>query len=73
MKMELAPEVTFRALPFGGAVLVNGVTLGLAECAESDAEAVRTLLSRGTATERLARMANAMVQDGWLVPAGEEG
>lgn len=48
-RMRLAPEVTLTHLPFGGAIMVNGTTLALAEFDESDAVLVDRLLRHGVA------------------------
>lgn len=74
-----APHVTITRLPFGGAVLVNGRTLALLECAEPDAALLGALVaaprersaSNGRRDAVLERMANRLVEDGWLVPATE--
>jgi hypothetical protein len=79
--LEAAPDVTITRLPFGGAVLVNGRTLALLECAEPDAELLEALLTapanRRGWTDRtdavLGRMATRLVDDGWLVPAAKGG
>ena len=76
--LRAAPGVTITRLPFGGAVLVNGRTLALLECAEPDAALLDVLVAaprerpgRGIETieAALARMASRLVDDGWLVPA----
>ena len=74
-----ADHVTITRLPFGGAVLVNGRTLGLLECAEPDAALLDALVAEprkrpGWTAELdavLERMATRLVDDGWLVPATE--
>jgi hypothetical protein len=76
-----APDVTITPLPFGGAVLVNGRTLALLECAAPEAGMLAVLL--GAAGRRdghgeqidaaLLRMARRLVDDGWLAPASNGG
>ena len=74
-----APGVTITPLPFGGAVLVNGRTLALLECAEPDAALLDALVAAPRArpgwTDQmdaaLERMASRLVDDGWLVAATE--
>jgi hypothetical protein len=76
-----APGVTITPLPFGGAVLVNGRTLALLECAEPDAALLAALLAApANRHERAAEMAaplraaaQRLVHDGWLVPAAQDG
>jgi hypothetical protein len=49
---RLASWVRFTRLPYGGgAVLVDGRALTVAECAESDAELVMSLLAGGPGPE----------------------
>jgi hypothetical protein len=77
----VARDVTITALPFGGAVLVNGRTLALLECAAPEAAVLGALL--GAAGQRnghgeqidaaLDRMARRLVDDGWLVAAANGG
>lgn len=77
--LRAAPDVTITRLPFGGAVLVNGCTLALLECAEPDAALLHLLVAapreRPGWTEAmdaaLGRMASRLVDDGWLVAATE--
>ncbi|TDB89422.1 hypothetical protein E1264_08390 [Actinomadura sp. KC216] len=45
--MRTAPGVTFTRLPHGGAVLVDGTTLALAECGEPEAVLIEHLLAHG--------------------------
>jgi hypothetical protein len=76
-----ARDVTITPLPFGGAVLVNGRTLALLECAAPEASVLGALL--GVAERRnghgqqmdaaLDRMARRLVDDGWLVAAANGG
>jgi hypothetical protein len=76
-----ARDVTITPLPFGGAVLVNGRTLALLECAAPEASVLGALL--GVAEQRngsgeqmdaaLDRMARRLVDDGWLVAAANGG
>jgi hypothetical protein len=76
-----ARDVTITPLPFGGAVLVNGRTLALLECAAPEAGALGVLLGaagqldgRGDGTAAaLGRMARQLVDDGWLVAAANGG
>jgi hypothetical protein len=76
-----APGVTITPLPFGGAVLVNGRTLALLECAERDAALLAALVAapanrHGRAGETAAPLqaaATQLVRDGWLVPAAKDG
>lgn len=74
--LRLAPHVTHTRLPFGGAVLVDGVTLTVAECGERDGELLDRLLAHGLADgaeDPAAReMAARLIADGWLLapPAG---
>ena len=72
-----AQDVTIAWLPFGGAVLVNGRTLALLECAEPDAMLLDALVSAPRRRHRwnapldavLERTARRLVDDEWLVPA----
>ncbi|MEA2221901.1 MAG: hypothetical protein QOH83_277 [Solirubrobacteraceae bacterium] len=76
-----APAVTITPLPFGGAVLVNGRTLALLECAEPDAALLAALVEApANGRERSGEMAvpleaaaTRLVDDGWLVPAAKDG
>ncbi len=76
-----APGVTITPLPFGGAVLVNGRTLALLECAEPEAVLVAALVTAPANGPELAdeiaapldAAATRLVRDGWLVRAAEEG
>ena len=76
-----APDVTITRLPFGGAVLVNGRTLALLECAEPEAELLAALMTaperpHGRADELAAALrlaATRLIQEGWLVRAANEG
>jgi len=43
--LRCADDVTITRLPFGGAVLINGRTLALLECAEPDAAVLAALLT----------------------------
>lgn len=74
-----AHDVTITRLPFGGAVLIDGRTLALLECAEPDAALLDALVTVPRAPSGrtaqldavLERMAARLVDDGWLVPAAE--
>ena len=76
-----APGVTITPLPFGGAVLVNGRTLALLECAEPDAALLAALVTApanrhergGAMAPPLQAAAERLVHDGWLVPAAQDG
>jgi hypothetical protein len=76
-----APGVTITPLPFGGAVLVDGRTLALLECAEPDAALLAALVAApangreraGEMAVRLEAAATRLVHDGWLVPAARDG
>src|SRR3954447_24052378 len=68
--VRLATHTTLTRLPFGGAVLINGVTLELAECSESDADIVDRLLTRGLGLHSVGpvvRLAEQMIRAGWLL------
>jgi hypothetical protein len=77
--LRAAPDVTITRLPFGGAVLINGRTLALLECAEPDAALLHALVAappqRPGCTDEmdavLGRMASRLVDDGWLIAAAE--
>jgi hypothetical protein len=69
--LGLAPRVSLTRLPFGGAVLVHGVSLALAECSERDAHALHRLLELDAEDWRTApadqrRMAQELTAEGWL-------
>jgi hypothetical protein len=80
-----APDVAITRLPFGGAVLVNGSTLALLECAAPDAEMIAALLAtpapapaqrsgRGEPPSAvLERTARRLVDEGWLAPTSNGG
>jgi hypothetical protein len=78
-----APDVAITRLPFGGAVLVNGSTLALLECAAPDAEVIAALLATPAPAQRSGRgeppaavlehTARRLVDDGWLAPASNGG
>jgi hypothetical protein len=76
-----APGITITRLPFGGAVLINGRTLALLECAEPDAELLAALVAApANGQERadeiaapLEAAATQLVREGWLVRATTEG
>lgn len=67
----LTAEVSFTRLPFGGAVLVNGTTLMLAECGEAHAVAFERLLTSGVPPSddgpAARTLAEDMVKAGWLI------
>ena len=79
--LATAAGVTFTALPFGGAVLVDGTTFAVVECGHGDAALIAGLLDdrpdhrddRPVAgrprpgDERWRRVAR-LVDEGWLVP-----
>jgi hypothetical protein len=75
-----APGVTITPLPFGGAVLVDGRTLALLECAEPDAALLAALVAApangrehaGEMAVPLEAAATRLVHDGWLVPAAKD-
>jgi hypothetical protein len=79
--LTAAPGVTITPLPFGGAVLVNGCTLALLECAEPDAALLAALLAApadrperaGATAAPLQAAARRLVRDGWLVPGAQDG
>jgi hypothetical protein len=79
--LTAAPGVTITPLPFGGAVLVNGRTLALLECAEPDAALLAALLAApadrheraGELAAPLQAAARRLVRDGWLVPGAQDG
>ena len=76
---ELAPDVAFTTLPFGGAVLVNGTTFAVVECRDGEAVMIeklldsesnyRDLLDHGTA---IANLSARLLADGWLVRPGKQ-
>lgn len=66
--LRFAPGVTLTGLPFGGAVLVHGTTLALAEFDESDAALIDHLMRHGLAgAPRDPReLVRALATGGWL-------
>ncbi|MCG5219184.1 actinodefensin-associated protein B [Streptosporangium sp. KLBMP 9127] len=62
--VKLAPQVTLTRLPYGGAVLVNGVNLAIAECDEPQTAAINELLAGGVPEGQLAQV---LIADGWVV------
>ncbi|GAA1541244.1 hypothetical protein GCM10009730_57960 [Streptomyces albidochromogenes] len=68
--LRLAPHVTLTRLPYGGAVLLNTVTLALAECGEPQAAALDGLLASGLPpSDRESppgRLAAELLATGWL-------
>ncbi|MGH3769759.1 MAG: actinodefensin-associated protein B [Pseudonocardiaceae bacterium] len=75
--LRLAPDVTLTRLPLGGAVLVDGISLTLAEFNESDTAVLALLLAGGEPAPkgdaRVRRMAEELAVAGWLVPDGKPG
>jgi len=79
--LRCADDVTITRLPFGGAVLINGRTLALLECAEPDDAVLAALLTATAQGNELAdhmaavleATASRLVADGWLVPAPNGG
>lgn len=73
--LTAAPGITITPLPFGGAVLVNGRTLALLECAEPDAALLAALVAAPAdgpqlpddVAAALDAAATRLVRDGWLV------
>ena len=79
--LATAAGVTFTALPFGGAVLVDGTTFAVVECGDGDAALIAGLLDERSdrldgppaagrprrGDERWRRVAR-LVDEGWLVP-----
>ncbi|AGM08980.1 actinodefensin-associated protein B [Amycolatopsis keratiniphila] len=63
---ELAEGVVFTRLPFGGGVLVEGATLALAECTESQAAVVQDLLDSPVKKPEQG-FAHDLLESGWLV------
>ncbi|GIJ29578.1 hypothetical protein Vqi01_47400 [Micromonospora qiuiae] len=63
-RLKLAPQVTLTRLPYGGAVLVNGVNLAIAECDEPQAVAIEDLLAGGVPEGQLAQV---LIVAGWVV------
>lgn len=68
--LRLAPDVTLTRLPYGGSVLLNAVTLALAECGEPQAFVIDRLLAAGLSTADHASppayLAAELVRSGWL-------
>lgn len=67
---RLAEDVVLTPLPFGGAVLVNGVTLALAELREREFGLFERLLTTGFTTDAEAPVRDIcrqLVSAGWLV------
>jgi hypothetical protein len=79
--LRCAEDVTVTRLPFGGAVLINGRTLALLECAEPDAAVLAALLAdpaqRQPHNDQMAAVlehtASCLLDDGWLVAAPNGG
>lgn len=69
--VRLAPHATFTRLPFGGAVLIDGGSLALAECGERDGDIIDRLLTHGfpgpNAGPAVQRLVQQMVDAGWFV------
>jgi hypothetical protein len=71
--LNVAPEVTFTRLPFGGAVLVNGRTLDLIECDDRLADRIGALITPGHDEPPPDDGPIAeLIRGGWLAPAGPE-
>ncbi|GHG79164.1 actinodefensin-associated protein B [Streptomyces griseocarneus] len=68
--LRLAPHVTYTSLPHGGGVLVNGVTLEVAECGEYHSRIIDRLLVRGMPDPQDIPAARAVCEElihgGWL-------
>ncbi|MET9513573.1 actinodefensin-associated protein B [Streptomyces sp. NPDC002994] len=68
--LRLAPDVTLTRLPYGGSVLLNAVTLALAECGEPQAFVIDRLLATGLSIADRgsppAYLAAELVAHGWL-------
>ncbi|CAM3745260.1 actinodefensin-associated protein B [Kibdelosporangium persicum] len=62
-RCELAPQVTLTRLPYGGAVLVNGVNLAIAECDEPQTAAIDDLLAGGAPEGQVAQ---DLIAAGWV-------
>ncbi len=79
--LRCAEDVTITRLPFGGAVLINGRTLALLECAEPDAAVLAALLTAPAHGDGLddqmaavlERTASRLLAGGWLVAAPDGG
>lgn len=56
--------MTLTLLPYGGAVLVNGVSLAIAECDEPQRLAINELLAGGAPEGQLAQL---LIAAGWVV------
>lgn len=74
--VHLAPHVTLTRLPYGGAVMVDGVTLALVECGEPQAEFIDRLLTHGipdpdpgpdASASPDVRLTQDLLEGGWLV------
>ncbi|MER8072342.1 actinodefensin-associated protein B [Streptomyces sp. NPDC094034] len=75
--VRLAPHITFTRLPYGGAVLVNGVTLAIAECGERHCLLIEQLLTCGIPESEdglVAReLAADLIKSGWFaVPSPDQ-
>jgi len=69
--LQVAAGTSFTRLPFGGAVLVHGQSLALAEYGERDGQILQLLLTRGvpdsarwTAVQPLVA---PLIEAGWLI------
>lgn len=77
--LALRPGTSFTRLPFGGAVLVCGNTLGVAEYGERDAMILALLLERGVPEPArwaaVRPLVEPLINAGWLVagPAAAHG
>ncbi|GHH61300.1 hypothetical protein GCM10017774_87050 [Lentzea cavernae] len=70
--MKAAGNVTVTMLPFGGAVLVNGTTLAVAECTDAEAEVIALVLGGEPVPDRAAPFVAQLVEAGWFVASDRE-
>jgi hypothetical protein len=72
-ELRLGPDIICSRLPYGGAVLVNVVTLGLTEFSELDMAVIDRLLALGVpppeAGLAVFRMVGDLVEGGWFATA----
>jgi hypothetical protein len=70
--VRFAPCARYTRLPFGGSVLINQVSLALAECGERDTDIIERLLKHGVpgpdAGIAVRQLVEQMVESGWFVP-----